>query len=157
MLFPLYFALVKGDKGKAFILILAVILTDFFDGFLARKLGQETPLGQYLDPFADKVAMFFAFCWLWEKTSYPKEVILIFLVRESIGIVGGLLLLFQKGILGKPNWWGKVGISIFALSVVFYFLDLPYKEIFAYLSLVIMGVAMVLYIKVYLPLLIKGS
>ena len=157
MLIPLYFSLEKGRKEEAFLLILAIILTDFFDGFLARRLGQETPLGQYLDPFADKVAMFFAFCWLWKKTSYPKEVIVIFLVREAIGIVGGALLLLQKGILGKPNWWGKVGISIFALSVVFYFLDLPYKEIFAYLSLLVMGIAMVLYIKVYLPLLLKNS
>ena len=31
--------------------------TDYLDGYLARKLGQETPLGQYLDPIADKIVI----------------------------------------------------------------------------------------------------
>ena len=41
------------------ILMLLVIagLTDLFDGFLARKLHQQTRIGQYLDPIADKLLL----------------------------------------------------------------------------------------------------
>ncbi|MCB1148364.1 MAG: CDP-alcohol phosphatidyltransferase family protein, partial [Leptospiraceae bacterium] len=38
-------------------ILMFMILTDYLDGLLARKLGQETPLGQYLDPVADKFAI----------------------------------------------------------------------------------------------------
>jgi len=46
-----------GDLGKqvgAFLFALAAV-TDWFDGYLARKLNQTTPLGAFLDPVADKL------------------------------------------------------------------------------------------------------
>ncbi|MHA7878328.1 MAG: CDP-diacylglycerol--glycerol-3-phosphate 3-phosphatidyltransferase [Saccharospirillum sp.] len=33
----------------------AAAVTDWFDGYLARKLGQMTPFGAFLDPVADKL------------------------------------------------------------------------------------------------------
>ena len=39
---------------SAFIFLLALI-TDYFDGLVARKLNQETPFGAFLDPIADKL------------------------------------------------------------------------------------------------------
>ena len=38
----------------AFIFLLALV-TDYFDGFIARKFNQETPFGAFLDPIADKL------------------------------------------------------------------------------------------------------
>jgi CDP-diacylglycerol---glycerol-3-phosphate 3-phosphatidyltransferase len=43
-----------GDPLAAFVFILAAI-TDWIDGYLARKLGSTTPLGEFLDPVADKL------------------------------------------------------------------------------------------------------
>ena len=43
-----------GDPLAALVFILAAI-TDWIDGYLARKLGVTTPLGEFLDPVADKL------------------------------------------------------------------------------------------------------
>ncbi|MEM9044564.1 MAG: CDP-diacylglycerol--glycerol-3-phosphate 3-phosphatidyltransferase [Pseudomonadota bacterium] len=44
-----------GSGAWAFAIFVAAALTDFFDGWLARKLNKVSPLGQMLDPIADKV------------------------------------------------------------------------------------------------------
>ena len=43
-----------GDPLAALVFILAAV-TDWIDGYLARKLGVTTPLGEFLDPVADKL------------------------------------------------------------------------------------------------------
>lgn len=51
--FALYFYDTRNYLVCAIVVLLAA-LTDFFDGYLARKLDQATPLGALLDPVADK-------------------------------------------------------------------------------------------------------
>ena len=46
-----------GDPLAALVFILAAV-TDWIDGYLARKLGVTTPLGEFLDPVADKLERF---------------------------------------------------------------------------------------------------
>jgi len=46
-----------GARLVAFVLFLAAAITDWFDGYLARKRKQETDLGRILDPLADKLLL----------------------------------------------------------------------------------------------------
>lgn len=48
------FALVRGDCTQAFWMSLAAGFTDAADGYVARKMGESSRLGAYLDPIADK-------------------------------------------------------------------------------------------------------
>src|SRR5262245_5982582 len=52
-------------------------LTDYLDGYLARKLGQETPLGQYLDPIADKIVIVAGLFLLTYYREFPLWVTII--------------------------------------------------------------------------------
>ncbi|MDH5716940.1 MAG: CDP-alcohol phosphatidyltransferase family protein [Spirochaetia bacterium] len=126
-----------------------MVLTDYFDGFLARRLGQETPLGQYLDPVADKITIISVAFMLYEYKDYPLWIIVVVIIREIIGTFGGGYLLIKREILGRPNYWGKGGVAMAALSGLMYVLELPYREYTIYSMAVLFIGGTFSYIKKY--------
>ena len=54
---PLFLWLVLGPEQDGWALVVLAVsgATDYFDGYLARKLGQESLVGQILDPVADRL------------------------------------------------------------------------------------------------------
>ncbi len=50
-------SLLSGRAGWAFAIYVAAAVTDALDGMAARRLGQQTKLGTFLDPAADKLLM----------------------------------------------------------------------------------------------------
>lgn len=110
------------------IIVAIMVLTDYLDGYLARKLGQETPLGQYLDPVADKLVILSGLFLLYLYRDFPLWLVLFITAREVAGTIGGGYLLIKRNVLGKPNYWGKVGVGTIALAGFFYLLRWPYKE-----------------------------
>lgn len=132
-------------------------LTDYLDGFLARKLGQETPLGQYLDPIADKIVIIAGLYLLVSYRDYPLWVAIIVSIREVIGTVGGGFLLIKRNVLGKPNYWGKIGVGLISVSGLFYLFNWPYREYtIAPLLFVFVG-GIFAYTKTYGRTILKGS
>ncbi|MFA7630117.1 MAG: CDP-alcohol phosphatidyltransferase family protein [Candidatus Neomarinimicrobiota bacterium] len=65
-----------------FVFYVAIALTDLFDGFLARKLHQETELGEELDPVADKVLVFLMLFAFFRIGILPLWVILPVFLRD---------------------------------------------------------------------------
>ncbi len=63
-------------------LFLAASLTDWLDGFLARRRGQVTTLGTLLDPIADKLLISAAFISLVENHLAPAWAVVIIIARE---------------------------------------------------------------------------
>ncbi|OYV87919.1 MAG: CDP-diacylglycerol--glycerol-3-phosphate 3-phosphatidyltransferase, partial [Ignavibacteriae bacterium 37-53-5] len=71
LLTPIFVALFISERlilKQVSVLVFAIAaLTDWYDGWVARKLGKVTRWGIFLDPLADKVltsAAFIAFAWL---------------------------------------------------------------------------------------------
>lgn len=127
-----YMSLVYKDETSntnLFIWILIIItysiMSDFFDGMLARKLHQETKLGQYLDPVADKLTSLVALGVLTLYFKFPLWIYLCIIGRDLIGVWAGSYIFFKRGTQGKPNMWGKVGVTITAILVLWY-ISLPW-------------------------------
>lgn len=70
-------------KSLALIMVLGFMLTDFLDGHLARKMGEVSTLGKYLDPFSDKISNMTIFlCFI--ATGYaPVWMVALIYFRES--------------------------------------------------------------------------
>lgn len=81
-------------------------LTDFFDGYLARKYNQETNLGKTLDPLADKFHFFSALIALVAVKKIFFFWAIIFIGREFF-IMGLRILALEQGFDIPVSWLGK--------------------------------------------------
>ena len=113
----------------AWILLLIFIgaLSDFFDGYLARRLKQETKLGRYLDPLCDKIVGISTFSLLSLSFHFPLWAYGLYLLRELLSITLGLFLYFKRNLQGAPNYLGKLAVTLSAPLITWY-LAIPWLK-----------------------------
>lgn len=105
--------LTRYSPPMAATVFLAASLTDFLDGYLARKRNQITTLGMLLDPVADKLLVCSAFIALVELGLAPAWMVVVIVGREfavtglrSIGASQGFTI--DASELGKLKMWAQV-------------------------------------------------
>ena len=103
----------------AFLLLWIAGISDALDGLLARTLKQQTTLGQYLDPIADKALLSTLFLVLTHVGVIPRYVTVLVFSRD-LGILLISTLLFVTNILRdfRPSWLGKVSTGVQILAVL---------------------------------------
>jgi cardiolipin synthase len=116
--------LVKHDFKWALILFVLAGISDGLDGLLARKLHQQTLLGQYLDPIADKLLLstMFLVLSIEQRTLVPwKYTVVVFSRDVSILLISGVLFMiaglrdYRPSIFGKANTFAQVAAIFFAM------------------------------------------
>ena len=119
----------KGESGKlwwAFGLIIIIILTDFMDGYVARKAEETTNFGKLIDPVADKVCMMVVMIYL--IISYKLPFLLFFVtlaIRDVFLIIIGVYLMFSQEEVFQSNRSGKWFMGITALMMTFFLFQDP--------------------------------
>jgi len=111
---------------QAFALIIIIVLTDFLDGYVARKAEEITNFGKLIDPVADKVCMMVVLIYL--IISYKLPFLLFFLIlaiRDIFLIIIGVYLMFSQEEVFQSNKSGKWFIGISALMLVLFLLRDP--------------------------------
>lgn len=106
----------------ALILFVLAGLSDGLDGLLARKLRQQTRLGQYLDPIADKMLLSTVFLVLSVVDQIPwKYTVLVFSRDVCILLVSGVLYTiaglrdFRPSMFGKANTFSQLAAVMFVI------------------------------------------
>ena len=124
-LFILPFLVIQILDGRwvvAAVLFMLAGISDGLDGLLARRLGQHTKLGQYLDPIADKLMLSTLFLVLTHVGLIPRYVTVLVFSRD-LGILLISTLLFVTNVLRdfRPSLFGKLSTAtqIVAVIVVF--------------------------------------
>ncbi len=106
-------AILGGEYGTALAVFLVAGVTDVVDGFLARRFGQATRIGAYVDPIADKVLLSTVYVCLWVAGAVPGWLVgLVFGRDAAILLLAGGLMLFTSLRRFPPSRWGK--LSTFA-------------------------------------------
>lgn len=82
-------------------------LTDYVDGYIARKYNQVSDFGKFLDPLADKLLTIAAMVMFCEWGSFPAWALMIVLTRE-FAVTGLRLVAVGKGTVIAAGWSGKV-------------------------------------------------
>jgi cardiolipin synthase len=114
--------LVEGRYFRALILLVIAGFSDGLDGQLARRLHQQTLLGQYLDPIADKLLLSTLFLVLSILHKIPwKFTVLVFSRDISILAASAVLFAiaglrnFQPSIFGKANTFSQIAAVFFVM------------------------------------------
>ncbi|WP_307807522.1 CDP-alcohol phosphatidyltransferase family protein [Naasia sp. SYSU D00948] len=84
--------LLLGMDVVALIVLVGATLTDFLDGYLARRLGQVSRLGQLLDPAADRLFIFATLLGLAAREVVPWWLVIAIVGRDVFLLVLGVVL-----------------------------------------------------------------
>ncbi len=123
LLVPIYwivFLNVEQDKVLICSLIYLVAgVSDFLDGYLARKNDQVTQLGMVLDPLADKLITISVVASFVMSGIIPTWVLYFMAGKEVLMVVVGSILYFSKYNFAIPsNIFGKVATTMFYIYVI---------------------------------------
>jgi len=133
--FIVYF-LLSSQRFVAFIIMLISLLSDAVDGYLARKLHQESEAGKFLDPLCDKISLIVIVITLLIINSIPLWGVIILVSRDILILLGSYVMWRQRSIIFKSNILGKItGIILGAILLAFTLNLQRTGEILLYLSI----------------------
>ena len=137
----------------ALALFVGACVTDFFDGYLARKYNQITTFGKFMDPLADKLLVCAALiCFLADSNSeMPVWAVIIIISREFI-ISGFRLVAAEKGVTIASSYWCKVKTVVQMIMSILLIIDFSHSvffvinKIFIYAAVILTVISLVDYI-----------
>ena len=102
------------------VLFAVASVTDFLDGYLARKYHLVTDFGKFMDPLADKCLTTAAFLYMLADGVCHPVVLAVILFRE-FAVAGVRMLAAETGTVIAANMWGKVKTVLQMLTIIFYY------------------------------------
>ncbi|MBI5573584.1 MAG: CDP-alcohol phosphatidyltransferase family protein [Elusimicrobia bacterium] len=129
---------IAKNSGLAISVFIFCVITDFLDGLIARKQGQRTPLGAFLDPLADKFLLISAFITFAALKEIPVWIPIVIITKNIIIFFGWWLRLQLTGnAVVSPTLFGKLS-TVLEMTVIFFILTGVSEKIlfiFTYLML----------------------
>lgn len=111
-------------------------LTDFLDGFIARRRGEVTRLGQLLDPAADKLLSSAAFISLVELELAPAWMVVLIIAREfAVSTLRSVAAAENLVLAAIPSAKIKTVLQVLSISLLIVYNQLGAFEHLAPLSL----------------------
>ncbi len=122
----------QGERNDCVVagwLYSAATMTDFFDGWLARRRGLVTVMGKFLDPLADKLIVMAMLCMLVALHRVPAWLVVVILAREMT-INGLRSIASTEGLVIPAGQSGKLKTALQMLGVLCLVIHYPYPILF---------------------------
>lgn len=142
-----------GGESNRYIclaIFVAASITDWLDGYLARKNNLVTNFGKFMDPLADKLLVCSSLICMIELDRLPAWIVIIIIAREFI-ISGFRLIAAENGVVIAANYWGKFKTVSQMIMIILLILDFggifkTLEAIFIWLSLALTVISLITYI-----------
>lgn len=140
----------NGNNIAAIVFIVAC-LSDFFDGYLARKYNLVTNFGKFMDPLADKLLVCSALICFVQFGTVQAWMVIVIIAREFI-ISGFRLVASDNGLVIAASYWGKFKTATqMVMCVLFIFnFDTPFfnvlEQIFLWAAVILTVVSLLDYL-----------
>ena len=112
-------SILRTKPWEALTLFFIAAVTDVLDGAAARRSGEVTQVGAYLDPVADKCLLSGVFVALAAAREIPWWIVALVLGRDIYILLGvGIIRLFTPVRKFPPSVWGKISTFVQIATVV---------------------------------------
>ena len=126
----------------AFIVFVIASLTDMFDGKIARARNMVTNFGKIMDPLADKVLVYAAFCLFVQKGMMPGWMLIVILARE-FAVSGMRTVAASEGKVIAAGMTGKIKTVLQMFATLFLILS-PYHKYLALAGKILLWASLVM-------------
>ena len=133
----------EANRYIALVIFAAASITDWFDGYLARKNNLVTNFGKFMDPLADKLLVCSAMICMIELGRLPAWFVIIIIGREFA----------ENGIVIAANYWGKFKTAsqmVMIILLILHFDNIAafviLEQIFIWISLALTIISLITYI-----------
>lgn len=122
--FPIFFLLLKINTWSnlqyyaAILIIFVAVISDYLDGYYARKRNEITELGKIIDPLADKVGIIGYVMGLYLVDKIPNYLFFMIIFRDLLIFLGGIFVTKKIGKVLPSNLLGKITVNILALYLL---------------------------------------
>ncbi len=152
--FSLYFT---QETYIAVFLLTIAVLSDWLDGYLARKLTQESEFGKWFDPIADRLLIVTVIVSIYFKFDFPDLLFLIILAtREFMMFFGGVILNRYGHTIEVINL-GKVATAVLFTSFIVILFNIKLGAPIFFLGLFLSIISGIIYIKRGFNLIMAGN
>jgi CDP-diacylglycerol--glycerol-3-phosphate 3-phosphatidyltransferase len=127
------FSHVPFGKTLALVVFVAASLTDWWDGWYARRHKLETAFGVLLDPLADKILTTAAFiCFIEQKSAAGHALVqawmVLIIVARDFLVTGLRLVAREQGVVLRADWLGKHKTASQMVTIIVVLLGLAARE-----------------------------
>ena len=140
----------RTDAGnmKALLFMLAAALTDYLDGYFARKFDQRSDVGRILDPLAVKIGIGIVAIVLMFTHELPAWFLILIIARDLAILLFGAFMVSRTKNIPESNWTGKATVSALAIVIIAFTLSIDsVKWYLLYACVAVLVVSMYSYLK----------
>ncbi len=153
--FLLFYSISHKQTHVSISLAVLAVISDYADGYLARKRNEISELGKILDPLADKITVALGAIALYKVYSLPLWIVILIIGRDILILAGSVILMERLQNVVASELPGKIAVTIIAMLLLTYLLEWhilkPYLLIFAVLAIFISFLFYVLrFIKIFI-------
>ncbi len=141
---------------RAAVVVLISGITDFMDGFIARRFDMITEFGKLIDPLADKLTQAALIFVLVVKIKWMFLLLILFVIMQLFLLVAGIVMLKKGTKLNGAKWFGKISTTVF-YAVMLVLVSIPTLDALAVNILMLLCgafllLSFLLYVKEYTKL-----
>ena len=134
-------------------IVILAILSDALDGYFARKAGEVTHVGMWLDPIADFIVITSIVLFLVIMDLFPFWFFCFYIIRHFMIAVPALYFVNTGQYILHSNWWGKWTTGITTLTVFLHIFEFPdirwLKPFTLYSALILALISWLIYYRDY--------
>ncbi len=134
---------------EQFILVNILFITDFFDGYWARKYDATSKIGGFMDLIADKTIVIVLLIDALMRNKLSLLIVLLIIIREVISLVIRFINNKETGETIPPSIYGKLKTTLQFVAFDLMILNFPLYRLAFWLVVVLGYYSLISYLKIF--------